>query len=155
ETLSIRKYTAQLESSSITMEQIRRISGTLNYQFNQLGDSQLAPLRNAITDAENRILSLRDGLQGTFRSLQDELDRLQNNQAAIEKRNYDNQLADLNAKLKQAQESNDQAAISAAKQSLALAKEIYGIKTSQIQAEAQSKANSTSTTDPASQTAKP
>ncbi|WNO60897.1 tape measure protein [Rheinheimera sp. MMS21-TC3] len=155
ETLLIRKYTEQLASSSVSINDVARISKALNYEFNQLGDSDLAPLRNAITDAENRILSLRDGLQGTFRGLQDELDRLQNNQAAIEKRNYETQLADLNAKLKQAQESNDQAAISAAKQSLALAKEIYAIKTSQIQAEAQSKANSNSATDPAAQTAKP
>ncbi|CAM3896713.1 tape measure protein [Rheinheimera salexigens] len=158
ETLLIRKYTEQLAQSSVSINDVARVSKALNYEFTQLGDSQLAPLRNAITDAENRILSLRDGLQGTFRSLQDELDRLQDNQSAIEKRNYDNQLADLNAKLKQAQDSNDQAAISAAKQSLALAKEIYAIKTANmVQEQAQNKANATANNpnSPANQAAKP
>lgn len=137
ETLAVRNYTDQLKSSSITMEQVKRISGTLNYSFNQLGDNELAPLRNAIADAEKRILTLRDGLQGTLRGLQDELDRLQNNQSQIDKRNYEVQVAELRAKLKDAQAAGDLQSVKAAEQALTLAKQIYDIKTQQQKVEAQ------------------
>ncbi|MBU2113718.1 MAG: tape measure protein [Gammaproteobacteria bacterium] len=135
ETLKIRDYTKTLESSGVTMEQVRRIQTTLNYGFAQLGDNDLAPLRNAIADAERRILSLRDGLQGTVSSLQDELDRLNDNQAAIEKRRYDAQVAELREKLQQAQSSGDQQAVKAAQEALKLAQQIYKIKTDQLAAE--------------------
>lgn len=135
ETLKIRKYTEQLASSSITLEQIRRIQGTLNYSFRELGENDLAPLRNAIADAERRILSLRDGLEGTVSSLQDELDRLNNNQAAIEKRRYEAQLSELEEKLKQAQSAGDKEAVKSAQQALKLAQEIYQIKVKQLAAE--------------------
>ncbi|WP_166838707.1 tape measure protein [Rheinheimera pleomorphica] len=135
ETMLIRKYTEQLNSSSVSLRDVARISQAMKLQFRELGESELAPLRNAISDAERRIMSLRDGLQGTFRSLQDELDRLQDNQAAIEKRNYDAQLAELNSKLKEAQTAGDKEAVNAARQSLALAKEIYAIKQAQLKEE--------------------
>lgn len=135
ETLKIREYTKTLESSAVTMEQVRRIQSTLAYGFSQLGDNDLAVLRNAISDAERRILTLRDGLAGTVSSLQDELDRLNDNQAAIEKRRYDAQIAELREQLAQAQNTGDQAAIKSAQQALELAKQIYKIKTDQLAAE--------------------
>lgn len=137
ETLLIREYTKQLASSSATLADVARISKAANYSFNQLGDNELAPLRNAIADAEKRILTLRDGLQGTLRGLQDELDRLQNNQSQIDKRNYDAQVLELRAKLKDAQAGGDLQSVKAAEQALALAKQIYDIKTQQQKVEAQ------------------
>lgn len=137
ETLAVRNYSDQLKSSSISMDQVNRIASTLNYGFSQLGDNELAPLRNAIADAEKRILTLRDGLQGTLRGLQDELDRLQNNQSQIDKRNYDAQVLELRAKLKDAQAGGDLQSVKAAEQALALAKQIYDIKTQQQKVEAQ------------------
>lgn len=137
ETLKIREYTAALESSGVTMEQIRRISMTLYSGFTELGDNDLAPLRNAIADAERRILSFREGLQGTVSGLQDELDRLNDNQAAIEKRRYEQQVAELKAKLAEAQNTGDQEAIKSAQKALDLAKQINSIKTEQFAAERQ------------------
>lgn len=135
ETIKIREYTAQLESSGVTMEQVRRIQSTLNYAFEELGDNDLAPLRNAITDAERRLLSLRDGLAGTVNSLRDELDRLNDDQNAIEQRRYQQQLAELQAQLQQAQAAGDKQAIASAQEALKLAKEIYAVKQAQIKEE--------------------
>lgn len=135
ETLQVRRFTEELQNSAITLDQIRRINQVVNTTFNQLGDNDLAPLRNAIRDAENRIASLRDGIQGTLASLQDEMDRLNDNQAAIEKRRYEQQIAELQAKLQQAQESGDQDSIRAAQQALTLAREINKIKQDTIKAE--------------------
>ncbi|MDX1536400.1 tape measure protein [Arsukibacterium sp.] len=135
ETLKVREYTAQLESSAATMQDVNRISMLLSSQFQQLGDNELAPLRNAITDAERRILSMRDSLEGTVNSLRDELDRLNNDQAAIEQRQYQQQLAELQAKLKEAQATGDKQAVATAQEALRLAKEIYAIKTAQFKEE--------------------
>lgn len=135
ETLKVRDYTAQLESSSVTMEQVRRIASTLNYGFAQLGDNDLAPLRNAISDAERRILSFRENLEGTVNSLRDELDRLNDDQNAIEQRRYQQQLAELQAQLQQAQAAGDKQAIASAQEALKLAKEIYAIKQAQLKEE--------------------
>ncbi|MEW5683021.1 MAG: tape measure protein [Pseudomonadota bacterium] len=135
ETLKIRDYTAQLESSAVTLDQVRRIASTLNYGFTQLGDNDLAPLRNAIADAERRIMSFRENLEGTVNSLRDELDRLNDDQAAIEQRRYQNQLEELQTQLKQAQASGDREAIASAQEALKLAKEIYAIKQAQLKEE--------------------
>lgn len=137
ETLLIRQYTEELKSSSVSLRDVERISRAMKLQFRELGDSELAPLRNAITDAERRIAALRDGLEGTFNSLQDELDRLNDNEAAINERKYRQQIEELNAKLKAATEAGDQAAITTAKKSLALAEQIYRVKTQQLAAESQ------------------
>ncbi|MBV2127920.1 tape measure protein [Arsukibacterium indicum] len=142
ETLTMRKYIEQVESGTITMRQLNAISHQMNIQFSRLGANELEPLRRAITDAEQRLLSFRDGLQGTVQGLQDEIDRLNNNQAAIEKRRYEAQVAELQAKLKQAQESGDQQSVAAAKEALRLAKEIYQIKTNQFKAEKQASGQS-------------
>ncbi|MCB5226177.1 tape measure protein [Alishewanella sp. 16-MA] len=143
ETLAMRRYTEQLSSSSLTMQQLLQISRAVDTQFSKLGDNDMAVLRQAITDAENRLLSFRDELEGTVSSLQDELDRLNNNQTAIEKRRYEQQTADLREKLKAAQASGDKEALSAAQQALKLAEEIYRIKQKQAQEEAAANGNTT------------
>lgn len=135
ETLQVRRFTAELQNSAITLEQIRRIAHVTDTTFSQLGANELAPLRNAIAQAEQRILSLRDGIQGTLASLQDELDRLNDNQDAIEERRYKQQQAELQAKLKVAQEAGDEEAIRAAEQALKLAREIYQVKKQQREEE--------------------
>lgn len=131
ETKKMRDYIAQLNSASVSMRDVTRISQDLTYNFQQMGDLELAPLRQAITDAERRLLSFRDELQGTVSSLQDELDRLNNNQSAIEKRRYEQQTAELREKLKAAQQSGDNAAVAAAQKALSLAEQIYSIKQQQ------------------------
>lgn len=135
ETLLMRDYIAQLNSGAMSTDQLRKLSNSLSNSFRELGEQDLAPLRNAIADAERRILTLRDGLAGTVSSLQDELDRINNNQAAIEQRRYQAQLIELKDQLEEAQKSGDHLSIQAAQQALKLAKDIYDIKTAQIKAE--------------------
>lgn len=135
ETLAMRKYVAELESGIPTIGRLNSISQSLNRSFRALGEQELAPLRNAIADAERRLASLRDGLAGTVNNLRDELDRLNDDQAAIEQRRYQNQLEELQTQLKQAQASGDREAIASAQEALKLAKEIYAIKQAQLKEE--------------------
>ncbi|MDD4864534.1 MAG: tape measure protein [Alishewanella agri] len=136
ETLKMRDYIDQLDDAGVSLADITRISVLMQSQFRELGNQQLAPLRNAISDARNRLLSFRDELQGTLLSLQDEFDRLNNNQAAIEKRRYEAQVAELREKLKAAQAIGDKEALAAAQQALKLAEDIYKIKQKQFAEEA-------------------
>ncbi|WP_065204247.1 tape measure protein [Shewanella woodyi] len=135
ETLAIRDWTAELESSSITLERINEISRYAASQVRELGDEELKPLQAAIDATRERILDLRDDINGTVNSLKDELDQLNNNQTAIEKRRYEQQQAELQAQLEAAKTAQDNAAIVSAKEALRLSKAIYQTKLKQIDAE--------------------
>ena len=135
ETLAMRSYISELSNGIPTIQRLNAINKSLQYNFRQLGEQELAPLRNAITDTERRLSSLRDGLAGTVNSLRDELDRLNDDQYAIEQRRYQQQLTEIQAQLKQAQESGDKQAVASAEQALKLAKEIYAVKQAQLKEE--------------------
>lgn len=145
ETLLMRRLTEQLGSTTLTMAQLANITRQVDRGFRALGENEMRGLRQAITDAENRLLSFRDELQGTLLSLQDEFDRLNNNQAAIEKRRYEAQVAELREKLKAAQASGDKEALAAAQQALKLAEDIYKIKQKQLAEEAAATGSTTTT----------
>ncbi|MCZ4339655.1 tape measure protein [Shewanella colwelliana] len=136
ETLAIRRWTDELESSSITLERVNEISRYATRQIRELGDEELKPLQAAIDATRNRILDLRDDINGTVNSLKDELDQLNNNQTAIEKRRYEQQQAELQAQLDAAINAQDKTSIASATQALRLSKEIYQTKLKQIDAEA-------------------
>ena len=139
ETLAIRDYTEELESSNITLDRVNHIARQSQYAFSELGDEQLDPLLSAIDSARERISSLRDDVNSTLNSLRDELDQLNDNQSAIEQRRYQQQQDDLEAKLAQAQQTNDQASIDSAKEALRLSQEIYRTKQAQFKEEAQAR----------------
>ncbi|MCT8124419.1 hypothetical protein H1D31_00005 [Alishewanella sp. BS5-314] len=145
ETLLMRRLTEQLGSTTLTMAQLANITRKTDTNFRYLGENEMRGLRQAITDAENRLISFRDELQGTLLSLQDEFDRLNNNQAAIEKRRYEAQVAELREKLKAAQASGDKEALAAAQQALKLAEDIYKIKQKQLAEEAAATGSTTTT----------
>lgn len=101
--------------------------------FRDLDDQTMEKLRGAIADARQQIIDLRDDINATVGSLQDELDKLNNNQAAIEKRRYQQQRQELQAKLKEAEAAEDQASVSAARQALQLAEQVYNLKQKQVE----------------------
>ncbi|MEW6487650.1 MAG: phage tail tape measure protein [Thermodesulfobacteriota bacterium] len=105
-----------------------------SYQL--LGDERLGGLRDALSDARRRALELRDAAADTVATLQDELDQLNRNTAAIEKRRYAAQVADLEDKRRQAQAAKDAQAVADLNQALRLAKQIHDQKMGAIAAEA-------------------
>ncbi|MCH4295568.1 tape measure protein [Shewanella sp. 3B26] len=135
ETLSIRRWTEQLASSGITLQQIDAIAKASRLQIRTLGEEDLKPLQSAIDAARQKLKDLRDDIQGTVRDLQDELDQLNDNQAAIEKRRYQQQQRDLQDKLKAAEKAQDREAMAAASEALRLAEEVYRVKQKQAAAD--------------------
>lgn len=136
ETLLTRKWTSELESSSISLDRVNQISRDAKWNIRELGDEDLKPLQAAIDATRNRILGLRDDINATLGSLKDEMDQLNNNQAAIEKRRYEQQQSELKAKLDAARTAQDKESIASAQEALQLSQQIYATKLKQIEAEA-------------------
>ena len=110
-----------------------------------LGDQSLGPLRSALAQAQAQVESFHASVQNTLANLQDELDRMNQNLAGVEQREYDRQKADIQERLKKAQAESDQKAIAALVESLRILDEIHRKKLAQIEAEknAQIKADNT------------
>ncbi|MGK4302773.1 tape measure protein [Shewanella xiamenensis] len=136
ETLLTRKWAEELESSTITLSRVNQISRESGYLIRELGDEELKPLQAAIDATRDRILGLRDDINATLGSLKDEMDQLNNNQAAIEKRRYEQQQAELKAQLDAARTAQDNESIASAQEALQLSQQIYATKLKQIEAEA-------------------
>lgn len=136
ETLLTRQWTEELASSSITLDRVNQISRDAKWNIRELGEEDLKPLQAAIDATRDRILGLRDDINATLGSLKDEMDQLNNNQAAIEKRRYEQQQAELKAQLDAARTAQDKESIASAQEALQLSQQIYATKLKQIEAEA-------------------
>jgi tape measure domain-containing protein len=136
ETLAIRDWTAELESSRITLARVNAISRDAKWNIRELGDEELQPLQAAIDSTRDRILGLRGDINATLASLRDEMDQLNDNQGAIEKRRYQALQTELNAQLDAARTAQDEASIASAQEALKLSQQIYSTKLKQIEAEA-------------------
>ncbi len=90
---------AQVDSGALSQKQLADATIQLSYAFNILGEERLAPLRQAIADAENRLRSLRDAASDTLATIQDEWDSLNNNLDEIEARRAVKRAAEIDAQI--------------------------------------------------------
>lgn len=118
-----------------------------------LGEENLSGLRSSIDSARSKMESLNASTQSTLNSLRDQVDELNNDTAAIENRRYQTEVAELEAKLAEAQKLNNAKSIADMKESLRLAQEIHNQKLATIKAEqAASKQSSASPSNSSSST---
>lgn len=106
----------------------------------RLDKASLANLRAAIDSAKQKMDALADSAKDTLGSLQDELDQYNDNLAAVEERRYQNQLADLRAKLAEAESAKNVQAIADFQQAIKLAEELHQRKLRDIAEEKAAKA---------------
>ncbi len=132
----------RLKSGAASSEDMRRAQAALAAEsinaahgFIGLGEQELGPLRAALADAQSRMEALRDSAESTLVSLQNELDRLNGNMAAIEQRNYEQKRLELQQKLAEAQAAGDAAAIAALQKSLQILKQIHQVKMANLDAD--------------------
>lgn len=102
-----------------------------------LGEEDLSQLQSAIDSANQKLLAMTDAAKSTLGSLQDELDRLQGNQAAINQREYDNKKAELSAALEEARRYGNQEAIKFYSEALRTLDQVRSEKQKQQRADAQ------------------
>ena len=156
--LDVKKLQEALaESPSETL--INRAESAVR-KYKELGDQNLSGLKSAIDAAKSKMDALNSSVQNTLNSLRDEMDEMNNNNAAIENRRYQTQVAELEQSLAEARAWSDTQAIANARESLKLAQQIHNQKIATINAEqaaskktASSSSNSsTSSSSPATQT---
>ncbi|WP_445946958.1 tape measure protein [Shewanella sp.] len=131
-----------------------------------VNDQDMSLLTSALASAKQRMDALRDSAESTLKSLQDELDGYLGRQDEIEKRRYQEQIADLKTQLIEAERTGDQQLIADLKQAEQTLKQVYEFRTAEIKsqqeadkqsaAEAKKQAEaSTSTAKTAAQTQAP
>jgi len=95
ETLALRNYTKQLSDSSVTLGDVNRVAGLVQYNLRTLDESQLSGIRSQIDGLRRSFLELGDAAQDVASSVQDRYDELLGNSADIVKRKYQNELNNL------------------------------------------------------------
>jgi tape measure domain-containing protein len=99
-----------------------------------LDQATLDQFRGQIAAARAEMERLRDSTQSTMASLQDELDQLRGNTAAIEERRFQARIQELEEQLAYAEAVGEEQSIRAAQESLRLAQEIKRVKDAERQA---------------------
>ena len=104
--------------------------------FKLLDNSTLDKIKSQVERLKGIVESFRDSVRSTVSSLQDELDNLTMSKAGLETKRYEQQVDDLNAKLKQAVALNDAESQRQLQQAIENANKLHDIKMKNIAAEA-------------------
>ncbi|MGI2021723.1 tape measure protein [Shewanella glacialipiscicola] len=123
-----------------------------------VNDQDMSLLTSALESAKQRMDSLRDSAESTLKSLQDELDGYLGRQDEIEKRRYQEQVADLKEQLAAAERTGDQQLIADLREAERTLKQVYDFRTAEIKnqqaADKQSAAEAKKQADAGAATAK-
>lgn len=121
-----------LEDGTVPLSQLNSLANGVGDSFNQLSETNLSALNAQIEKAKAATNSLKNELSDTVHSLKNELDELEGNQAQVLERDYKADKLELEQQLKEAEKSGDASALSDARESLNIAKEIYNIRSKAI-----------------------
>jgi tape measure domain-containing protein len=103
--------------------------------MNLMNDQDLGVLRTAIDSAKSSMDSLRDSAQSTLDTLQDELDGYLGRQDEIEKRRYQQELADIKTQLAKAESTGDKTLLTQLKEAEKTLNKVYAYRTAEIKAQ--------------------
>ncbi|MFB2670004.1 tape measure protein [Shewanella xiamenensis] len=100
-----------------------------------VNDQDMSLLTSALASAKQRMDSLRDSAESTLKSLQDELDGYLGRQDEIEKRRYQEQIADLKQQLAAAERTGDKKLIADLQEAERTLKQVYEFRTAEVKAQ--------------------
>ncbi|MEL4264132.1 tape measure protein [Shewanella xiamenensis] len=100
-----------------------------------VNDQDMSLLNSALSSAKQRMDSLRDSAESTLKSLQDELDGYLGRQDQIEKRRYQEQIADLKQQLAAAERTGDKQLIADLQEAERTLKQVYEYRTAEVKAQ--------------------
>lgn len=107
ETLAIRRWTAQVQSGNLSLEELQNKARAANFYFRELSGNQLDGLRSAISSALSDFQALDDAINDSLDDVEDRLDRIRGDEQSILKRQFERELNELLELREQAQNSGD------------------------------------------------
>ena len=113
------------EQGELTAEAFAGKARKAAEEMDLLNQQDMDTLNRALEQAERRMDSLKNSTRSTLENLQDELDRLEGNTAAIERRRYEARARDLENQLKEARKSGDSDAVSNLERALSLNNKVF------------------------------
>jgi len=151
------EYTQALQSGEGINETLINQATNAQQTMKLLGQEDLSQLQSAITSATRKLEAMTGAAKNTLDSLQDELDRIEGNQAAIDQRDYENKRDEITRQLDEARKYNNKQAIEYYSDALRALEEIQRAKRDADRAQ-QSSNNATTSSNsgasPSSGTAK-
>ena len=113
------------EGGELTAEAFAGKARKAAEEMELLDQQDMDTLNRALEQAERRMDSLKNGTRSTLENLQDELDRLEGNTEAIERRRFEARKRDLENQLKEARKSGDGDAVSNLERALNLNRKVF------------------------------
>lgn len=145
QTKAYKQLFSALESGQVSLRNLNFYSENANRLFDKLSDTNLSALHAQIEAARAATEGLKDELSDTIHDLRNELDELEGDKASVLARDYQADKLELEQKLKEAQRTGDRQAISDAKESLSIARQIYSIRSKAIVSEQKEEIKTTKT----------
>jgi len=136
--LKFLEYTEALQNGETLNASFIRNAETAVGTMKLLGSQDLATLRSAIDSATQKLESMREAAKATRDSLQDELDRINGNQANIDKNEYERKKAEAQKELENARLYGDQQAINYWTEALKLLDQVRSAKAQKAREDAAS-----------------
>ncbi|AQS40193.1 tape measure domain [Shewanella psychrophila] len=100
-----------------------------------VNEQDMSLLTSAIDTAKDKMDELRGSAKDTLSALKDELDNLEGDQASIEKREYERELANIKEQLAKAQRTGDENLIAQLEESERILKRIHSMKMAEFKAQ--------------------
>lgn len=116
--IRMRDWVAQIETGSLSLQELGKIAGLANNSVMRLADNQLVPLNKAIDEARSRFRELSDEINKTTVDIQDRLDAALGNQKDIAERKFASELKEVNDLITTAQAYGDSQLVAKLQKSL-------------------------------------
>ncbi len=113
------------EDGGLSAEQFASAARQASNEMELLNQQDMDKLNRALEQAERQMQSLQNSTRSTLEGLQDELDRLDGNTEAIERRRFQARNRDLEEKLKQARSKGDGHSAANLQQALSLNQRVF------------------------------
>ncbi|MFB2653876.1 phage tail tape measure protein [Shewanella seohaensis] len=153
--IRMRDWIAQVESGSLSLQDLGRIADLANNSVVRLSGNQLVPLNKAIEEARAKFQALTDEINQTTLDIQDRLDAALGNETAIAERKFASELKEVQSLIETAKSYGDSQLIAKLQKSLSDLKQAQDIerKSKQAQQEADKAAKAKSETEAKQQSA--
>lgn len=141
--IQVARFNERVDEGSIPLElQERQLRGLVT-QAERLGSQQLNGLRSALADVRRQMQSVADAARDTLGSVQDEIDQLNGNLVAVERRRFQQRREDIQSQLEEATATGNQQAITDLRKALDKLSQLEAAKVKQVQAEQKAQTEST------------